>query len=223
MLFWTSIFLCLACIFKTEKSKPINRWDFLFFFSNWQLFNLGTWENYLGATVSDPYRVASVICSLLTVLYILKRKIGMKITFSIRDLKEWLAWTAILMAILLPIGFYTGFLKWNPNLGTDFVKKTVLDYFLFVAVVEELTWRSFVQNLLKRMFGYGFAVAIATLMFATIHSHITAGGIFPNWPYVGMAFLAGGAYGISYHRTNNILVPILIHGTVDSVWRIFFS
>lgn len=224
MIFWLSVFLSLLCILKTESEGRINRWDILFFLSSWQMFNFKIWQNYLAtAQVSDPYRIASLLCALLTVFYLIRRGIKISAKISSEAVKEWLMLTGILLGMLLPIGFSMGFLRWHPNLEMNFLMATLLDYFIFVAIVEELVWRGFIFNLLKRICGDALALGITTALFATIFSHIAGGGYFPNWPYAGMAFLAGGAYGISYHRTGNILVPILLHGTVDSIWRIFFS
>ncbi len=223
MLFWLTISLSLLCILRTEKSRQLNRWDILFLTSSWQVFNLGIWTRYLEPAVSDPYRTASIVCILLTALYMMRRGIGISLEISGEAIKEWLTWTIILVGTLVPIGVCIGFLRWNLRLQSDFLKTTLIDYFLFVAVVEELVFRGFIFNLLKRSWNGIFALLVTTVLFATIFSHIAGGGSFPNWPYVGMAFLAGSAYGISYHRTGNILIPILIHGTVDSAWRIFFS
>ncbi len=244
MIFWLSILISLICILRTtptptgnrssdrsvgEKYNEINRWDIIFFLSSWQMFNLGIWHKYLGDSgISYSYNVASVICSLLMIFYLIRRGIKLNFRISMRAAKEWLMWTGILLTILLPIGFSIGFLKMSPfgrslvGGESEFLRKTLLDYFIFVAVIEELVFRGFVFNLLKRTYDEKFSLMAVTILFAIIPSHI-ASGHFPNWPYVGMAFLAGGAYGISYWRTNNILVPILIHGTVDSVWRILFS
>lgn len=224
MIFWLTIFLSLLCILRTEQTRQLNRWDILFFLSSWQTFNLGIWHRYLETTqISDPYRAASLICSLLVILYMIRRGLKISVEISGATIKEWLSWTIILSAVLISVGFHIGFLRWNPKLGTDFLKSTLIDYFLFVAAIEELVFRGFIFNLIKRTCNATFALAVTTILFATIWSHLAGHGQFPNWPYVGMALLAGAAYGISYYRTGNILVPILIHGTVDSIWKILFS
>lgn len=224
MIFWSSIFLSLLCIFKTKKENRLNFWDALFLTSSWQMFNMGIWQKYLSSTqVSDPYQIASITCAFLTISYLLRRGLEINLKISVKDVREYLLWVGTLLVILIPIGFFTGFLTWNPKLGMDFVKRTILDYFIFVAITEELVFRGLIFGLMKRVCDDIFSLIITTALFAVIFSHITSGGNFPNWPYVGMAFLAGGAYGISYYRTENILVPIMIHGTVDSIWRIFLS
>ncbi len=238
MIFWSSVFLSLSCILSAGdavlvgrqgsasggKTCQLNKWDILFFLSSWQMFNLGIWQNYLATTqVADPYRIASFLCGLLTIFYIVRSDIKISAAISREAVKEWLMWTIILLGILLPIGFSIGFLRWNPKLEMNLLKTIILDYFIFVAITEELVWRGLFYNLAKRIMSDKSALLLTTAFFAVIYTHIASGGHFPNWPYVGMAFLAGGAYGISYYRTGNILVPILIHGTVDSIWRIFFS
>ncbi len=222
MIFWTSVFFSLFCILKTKPTHRMNAWDFLFFLSSWQMFNLGIWHGYLAATrVSDPYRIASSICLLLTFLYLLRRGLNPDMGISGTVFREYLVWTGFL-CMLIPVGLGIGFLTWNPRLDAGFIGNKILDYFFFVAPTEELVFRAFVFSLLKRTFGNLTSGALTTILFATIFSHITDGH-FPNWTYVGMAFAAGGVYTASYHRTDNLLVPILLHGTVDSVWKIFFS
>lgn len=235
MIFWLSILISLLCILSAKggsaslagqaggKTCQLNRWDILFFLSSWQIFNLKIWQNYLSDTqISDPYRISSAICILLVCLYLSRREIKINFEISGKAIKEWLMWTGILLGILLPLGFSIGFLRWNPKLEIGFIGNKITDYFIFTAVIEELVFRGLVYNILKRTYDENLSLATTTVLFAMIPSHI-ASEHFPNWPYAGMAFLAGSAYGISYKRTGNILVPILLHGTVDSIWRIFFS
>jgi len=223
MIFWISIGLSLYCIFKTKKMGSLNRWDMFFLLSSWQVFNLKIWQRYLSQFVSTPYEASAVILIALALLYGKKRKISLGFGFSQKDLLIVFNSITVLAAILIPLGLYLEFLKINANPDFRKVLAVAAGYLLFVAPSEELIFRGILQNLLEKTFRPLPALVLATAAFALIYTHLSGNGIFPNWTYVGFAFLAGLAYGISYLKSKNILIPILIHGLVDTIWKVFFN
>jgi len=223
MIFWVSILLSIFFILKTEKSEKINKWDVFFFLSSWQIFNLRIWQNYLADSVQrSSYNIAAIILILLSFWYTQRRGIKLGISFSKDDFLCFSKYFAILI-ILIPVGLFIGFLKFHPVLEYKFILENLAVYFLLVAPNEELIFRGIVQNLLVRFLKPWPSLLIATALFAPIYTHLSGDGIFPNWTYVGFAAAAGLAYGHSYLKSKNILVPILLHGSVDAIRRIFLS
>ncbi|MBI3046234.1 MAG: CPBP family intramembrane metalloprotease [Candidatus Harrisonbacteria bacterium] len=224
MLFWLSIALSLCCILKTKNTNSLNRWDILFFLSSWQIFNLKIWQNYLiDLGLGYAYEISATILILLALFYLKNRGIKLNFSFSKYELLLIRDYLAMLAVLILPIGFAIGFLKFHPIENPKLILETFAGYFLFVAPSEELIFRGLILNLLRKWVNDWLALLITTAIFACIYSHLSGGGIFPNWKYVGLAFLAGLIYGLAYLESENIIVPILVHGATDAVWRIFLS
>jgi membrane protease YdiL (CAAX protease family) len=225
MVFWLSIFLSSICILKTKKSeRQVGRWDVLFFLSSWQIFDLLIWRDYLAqSNIGNPFEISALLQILLTIWYIKRRGILIGLSFSKKDFSIVLKSLAILALILIPVGLQSGFLKFNPRLEINHLANTALGYYLFVAPSEELIFRGVLQNLLERSVRPWLALLISNILFATIYTHVAGGNQFPNWHYVGMAFIAGLAYGGSYLVSRKIWTPILVHGSADTIWRIFLT
>ncbi len=203
----------------------MNSVDLIFLIVSWQMFNLGVWQNYIaGVFPLYPYNIAAIILIYFSLFYLKRREIDLGNSgFSKKDFWAVLVSLGALLAVLLPIGFRLEFLRFNPRLDFNFIGSTVLGYVLFVAPAEELVFRGIILNLLRRKFKNFLALVVSSFFFAIIYTHFCGGGKCWNLPYMGLAFVAGMVYGISYLKSKNILVPILVHGLTDSIWRIFFS
>jgi membrane protease YdiL (CAAX protease family) len=61
---------------------------------------------------------------------------------------------------------------------------------------------------------------IASLIFGLFHIlHAPV----PNWRYVILASIAGWFYGAAYRSGGTLFSSILVHATVDTVWRAFLT
>ncbi|MDE2001637.1 MAG: CPBP family intramembrane metalloprotease [Patescibacteria group bacterium] len=224
IIFWASVALSVTCILKTDRKKQPNLWDALFLLCSWELFNTGFWQSYLADTIgiANGYVVSATLCVLLAHWYGIRRNIPLWLFITLEKTKDAFAWIAALLIILVPLGFLIHFLKFSPHLDTKYVCETISGY-LLVATVEETYFRGIILNLCRRVMHDKAALAVTTVLFATIYTHITGGGHFPNWSYVGMALIAGLAYGLSFLEANTLAVPILVHASVDSIWRILLT
>jgi hypothetical protein len=129
------------------------------------------------------------------------------------------AWFALLA---LPAGLALRFIAWNPSwrgwpqLGLDY-----LQIFLFIALLEELFFRGFLQTLLAKTLRsqYGARALVACLfgLFHILHAP------FPNWRYVALATVAGWFYGSAFRQGGGVMAAALTHAAVDTVWRTFFT
>ena len=129
------------------------------------------------------------------------------------------AWFALLA---LPAGLALRFIAWNPSwrgwpqLGLDY-----LQIFLFIALLEELFFRGFLQTLLAKTLRsqYGAQALVACLfgLFHILHAP------FPNWRYVALATVAGWFYGSAFRQGGGVMAAALTHAAVDTVWRTFFT
>ncbi len=125
-------------------------------------------------------------------------------------------------AVAIPLGFVLGFTSWHPRWHglLDFLL-AYLEIFLFVAVLEELFFRGFLQNLLeKSLHSWWGGQLIASCIFGLFH---ILHAPFPNWRYFVMASIAGWFYGSSYRSSGTLLSSTLLHAMVDTVWRAFLT
>lgn len=85
---------------------------------------------------------------------------------------------------------------------------------LFVApITEELIFRGYMFDVLKRSFGVYFSVLITSMLFALAHFPK------PNFEAVDflIIFIGGIILGMARHKTNSILPPTIFHGIYNLV------
>jgi uncharacterized protein len=125
-------------------------------------------------------------------------------------------------AIAIPFGLALGFTSWNPRWHSLLNFLIVyLQILLFIALLEELFFRGFLQNLLVKSLGSWWrGQLIASCIFGLFHIlHVP----FPNWRYVILASIAGWFYGSAFRSGATLLSSALLHAMVDTVWRTFFT
>jgi len=124
--------------------------------------------------------------------------------------------------IAVPLGFVLRFTSWNPRwIGLGHFLSSYLEILLFIAILEELFFRGFLQNLLeKSLHSHWLGQLIASGTFGLFH---ILHAPFPNWRYVVLASIAGWFYGAAYRSGGTLLSSVLVHATVDTVWRTFLT
>lgn len=94
--------------------------------------------------------------------------------------------------------------------------------FVSVGVVEEILFRGAIQNLLRHRLKPICALAIASVVFGLAHVNKRALGFdAPNWPYAGVATIAGLGYGFVFWKTNSIMASATVHAMIDAMWVLF--
>lgn len=88
---------------------------------------------------------------------------------------------------------------------------------LFVATGEELVFRGVVQGLFRRALGPAAAVAVASLLFGVSHWLALVGTGGGRLAYVLIAAVLGLILGTVYETTDNLVVPILVHGLYNGI------
>lgn len=148
-------------------------------------------------------------------------ELGYEFWFSIRTLRVAGVNFALFAVIAIPLSLAMHFTQWNPRsrvfpaFFVDFI-----EIFLFVALLEELFFRGFLQTLVSKSLKSSLAgrVIISCLfgLFHILHAP------FPNWKYVLLATVAGWFYGTAFIKAGNLMAPALTHAMVDTAWRTFF-
>jgi len=128
---------------------------------------------------------------------------------------------AYFAVIALPAGLALHFIQWNPRWKgpIDFLF-AYAEIFLFIALLEELFFRGFLQSLisssLESVWRGQLIVACLFGLFHILHAP------FPNWRYVALASVAGWFYGSAFQH-GGILASALTHAMVDTVWWTWLS
>lgn len=87
---------------------------------------------------------------------------------------------------------------------------------LVVGPAEELLFRGVVQGRLRETWGVWPAILAATVLFGLSHASVS-GGVAGIAAYIVTATLLGVLLGYLYERTDNIVVPAVIHGVNNAV------
>lgn len=135
-------------------------------------------------------------------------------------LRELLFFAPVVIALGLALGFI------HPHANRPHVETAILRWiaiFFFVAVPEELFFRTWVQNLLERRLGrYGGLIA-ASILFGLSHfNKRNPVGRHFNWQYVLLASMAGIFYGRAWRERRRIAASTITHTCVDWLWSWWF-
>ena len=137
-----------------------------------------------------------------------------------------LAATATTMVVSAIMALLDSLFGVSSTFGTNAVVETGRQnptYFLYMIPVtillvgpgEELVFRGVVQGLLRRAVGVVPAVALASLLFGLGHYLAISSG--SAWTYLLVASVMGVVLGAAYEYTENIAVPVAVHGLWNAV------
>ncbi|MCZ7625533.1 MAG: CPBP family intramembrane metalloprotease domain-containing protein [Candidatus Methylomirabilota bacterium] len=94
--------------------------------------------------------------------------------------------------------------------------------FFSIGVIEEILFRDAIQNLLRQRLQPVGALIVASVIFGLAHVNKRALGMdVPNWPYAGVATIAGLGYGFVFLKTNSVMASATVHAMVDVMWVLF--
>lgn len=152
---------------------------------------------------------------------------------SVPDRKEtlWIAvgWMAaffsvvVLLAAVLASGLrpggnqVQGVVANNPELIPLLIPLMIV----FVGPAEELIFRGIVQGTLRERFGPVAAITLASIIFASVHFGSLTGSAGGRVLTIGILVIPSLIFGIAYERTNNLVVPALVHGLYNATLLAF--
>ncbi|HZT30198.1 MAG TPA: CPBP family intramembrane glutamic endopeptidase [Bryobacteraceae bacterium] len=124
--------------------------------------------------------------------------------------------------IAIPAAFAMRFAGWHPRWqGFAAFCLNYVEILVFIAWLEELLFRGFLQSLATRWLQSEIrGQLVASLAFGLSHVLLAPA---PNWRYVALASVAGWFYGSAFRRSRNLVGPSLTHALVDVVWRTWFT
>jgi membrane protease YdiL (CAAX protease family) len=77
-----------------------------------------------------------------------------------------------------------------------------------------------VQGLFRRAYGVKLGLVIASLLFGVVH-YVALAGTGSRLVYIVVAGILGLVLGALYEKTQNLIVPIIVHGAYNTV--IFYT
>jgi membrane protease YdiL (CAAX protease family) len=146
---------------------------------------------------------------------------GFDFHFHWSDWKTGLRELVFFAPVVIVLGLALGFIHPHKNLPSP--GRALLSWvgiFVFVAVIEELFFRAWVQNLLERRLGRRAALVIASVLFGL--SHFNKRSAHFNWRYVLLATIAGIFYGRAWRKQRRVAASAITHTFVDWLWYLWF-
>jgi len=149
-------------------------------------------------------------------------ELGYSFRLSGQVMKEAAINFGIFAAIAIPSSLALHFTRWNPRWpGFMPFLLNYLEIFLFIALLEELFFRGFLQTLFsKTINSWAIGQALVSVLFGLFH---ILHAPFPNWRYVLLASVAGWFYGSAFRQSGSLMASSLLHAAVDTVWRTWLS
>jgi uncharacterized protein len=148
--------------------------------------------------------------------------VGFDLRLRARDVRVGLREFCFYAPVAIVLGLALGFLHTHPHArGPEGwrVAGALVFTFFFIAVPEELFFRGWMQNLLERRVGRGWALAVTAVVFGL--SHFNKRAVHFNWRYVLLAAIAGVFYGRAWRQERRVGASAVTHTFVDTVWGIW--
>jgi uncharacterized protein len=143
--------------------------------------------------------------------------VGFDLRLTLRDAAIGVREFAWYVPIALVLGRWLQFLHFHPVVPHfSTVLFAYVFTFLFIAIPEELFFRSWLQNLLERRLGRWPALLATSVIFGL--SHFNKRALHFNWRYVLMAAVAGVFYGRAWRAQRRVGASAIAHACVDTVW-----
>lgn len=146
--------------------------------------------------------------------------VGYRFQIGRKDLTAFGVNLAMCLALVVPLGIATGFVRFNPDAEPLGFAGSFLAIFLTIALPEELLFRGLIQNFLQKTWKRAtVALVVTSVVFGLAHLN---NGPNPDWRYALLASVAGLFYGRAYVQGGSLMAAALVHASIDAVWRGFF-
>jgi len=221
------------------KSERIKKLDFIFHIIGVLVFATGFDMRFTSVTINGlpelqyEFNAIWVSALILVLLAIQTKDFESKFNWQATSHKiaVSLLGLSILLLVVLPLGYLTGFLGWNPTTeGPEVIIVSFIGIWLTIALPEEIVARGVVQHQLTerifsgehkyRKYWKWVTLVIASIVFGSSHWNNTSQEFM--WVYVGLASIAGIVYGICWWF-GGLFSAMFVHTLVDWIWALFFK
>ncbi len=149
---------------------------------------------------------------------------GFDFHFRWSDWKTGLRELVFFAPVVIAVGLVLGFI--HPHKNIPPLAQVIVSWigiFVFVAVLEELFFRAWVQNLLERRIGRWPSLIVSSVLFGLSHfNKRNIGSAHFNWRYVLPATIAGVFYGRAWREQRRVPASAITHTFVDWLWYLWF-
>lgn len=147
--------------------------------------------------------------------------IGIQPNVTVKDIKAWLRLSAFLFLLLIAVtvGVTSILGLMNPRGYFEASMSSFYPLAFILPITEEIIYRGFLFLILDRFFRRPIVIFISSLLFTLAHFW------FKDFSFISflMFFFFGTILGYVYHRTENLLVTILWHLSINAFVLFLFS
>jgi len=150
--------------------------------------------------------------------------IGFRWKTNAADIKTLALYFLGLVIPLAIITLATGLTSLGLTKRPELIPILLVGGFFHPALSEELLFRGLFQNMLVKRIGAMAGIIVVSVLFGLgyINNH-QFGFHYPNWPFVGLATVAGIGYGLIYHKRKSLALAAELHIMVDFTHWVFFG
>jgi membrane protease YdiL (CAAX protease family) len=226
---WFAVYLLLPVVvswllYRAGVSDPEQRggwWDFLILAVLGLAVDLRWFESAWPARFGVFNKMLLLDAGIYGFLVVRRLEgVGFDLRLRLADVRIGLRELVFYAPIAVGLGLWLGFLHFHADVPA--VYRVVLAWvftFFFIAVPEELFFRGWMQNLLERRVGRGWALATTAVLFGL--SHFNKRAVHFNWRYVVLAGIAGIFYGRAWRQERRVGASAITHASVDTLWSIW--
>lgn len=241
LLLVTEYFLIPALLLKLSRKEflkygdrqKLQLTDALAILAIWLPFELGivkpAWRLDARIAGEEFGYLLNVLVSFVYALVLFRAYRGIDIGFrwrlGVTDFRILLIFFLALTGILATVTLTTGLTRFGiSETRIWFISILLFGGFFNPALSEEFIFRGLLQHGLVKRFGVVTGIVAASMMFGLAHINNNEFGFaYPNWPFVGLASIAGLGYGLIYHKRKSLALAAGLHLAVDFTHWIFFG
>lgn len=121
----------------------------------------------------------------------------------------------IILSVMVLVLFPSGFSQTSYVSFFNFLITQIFFFSITGPIIEELTCRISLYSLLRKLFSNRSAIFLSSLFFSATHFRY-------GLPFCIIAFFFGVVWAISYEKTRDPIVPILLHSSTNLISSLAF-
>ncbi|WP_186644786.1 CPBP family intramembrane glutamic endopeptidase [Fluviispira vulneris] len=176
--------------------------------------------------ISKPFwldiNVEKSVCAIIFAAILIKK--SDKLSDWKKVFKDLLLPLAVILAIIIPTGLITGYIKFDFKLPSGSFYFLSINLFL-VCVAEEVFFRGFLQRKIFEFLSKYFKAKVSAPVLANVFVAVLFGyaHLYSGYLFAIFAFIAGLGYGYAYQKSGKIEAAILAHFGLNLIHFIFFT
>ncbi|MFO8109534.1 MAG: type II CAAX endopeptidase family protein [Thermoplasmata archaeon] len=186
----------------------------------------------LGYSLDTTFALAVIVVlgqvGFLVVGYVYINRRNVKVSFEVscpEDIAYMIVGTFLVLITVAGLSLIISYLYLIPDSVIEEATLVNPTFLIFLAVLSvilvapagELLFRGTIQGRLREGFGPVPSIVVSSVLFGSLHLFNYTGGVLPVAMTVSVIVVIGCILGMLYERTDNLAVPILVHGIYNVV------